>query len=304
MQSWDLNKKVMVTQTRIIEWYQKNHGKVYVSFSGGKDSTVCLDIARKLYPDIPGVFIDTGLEYPEIREFVKTVPNIEWIRPEMNFREVIKTYGYPIISKEVSEKIYSARKYPDSELAKRFEDGNEHDKKYGSRFSIVRWRYLKDSNIPISSKCCDIMKKHPAHDYEKATGNKPIVATMACESVLRKTDWLQNGCNLFNKTRPISKPMSIWIEQDVLRYIKDNNLTYCPIYGEILKDKNDKLYTSGCKRTGCMFCMYGVHREKQPNRFQRMKQTHPQFWEYCMKPFEDGGLGLKNVLDFLNVKTE
>lgn len=68
MQSWSLQRKIQVTQTRIIEWYQKNNGKVYVSFSGGKDSTVLLDLARRIYPDIPAVFIDTGLEYPELRE--------------------------------------------------------------------------------------------------------------------------------------------------------------------------------------------------------------------------------------------
>ena len=96
MQSWNLSKKIMVTQTRIMEWYTKNNGKVYVSFSGGKDSTVLLDLTRRIYPDIPAVFIDTGLEYPELRDFVKTIPNVIWIKPEMNFRKVIETYGYPL----------------------------------------------------------------------------------------------------------------------------------------------------------------------------------------------------------------
>ena len=86
MQSWPLERKIQVTQTRIIEWYQKNDGKVYVSFSGGKDSTVLLDLVRRIYPDVPAVFIDTGLEYPELREFVKTIPNVTWLKPEMNFR--------------------------------------------------------------------------------------------------------------------------------------------------------------------------------------------------------------------------
>ena len=69
MQAWSLERKIQVTQTRIIEWYQKFNGKVCVSFSGGKDSTVLLHIARQLYPDIEAVFVDTGLEYPEIRAF-------------------------------------------------------------------------------------------------------------------------------------------------------------------------------------------------------------------------------------------
>ena len=62
MQGWSLERKVQVTQTRIIEWYMKYNGNVFVSFSGGKDSTVLLDLARKIYSDIPAVFVDTGLE--------------------------------------------------------------------------------------------------------------------------------------------------------------------------------------------------------------------------------------------------
>ena len=51
-------------------------------FSGGKDSTVLLDLVRKLYPGIVAVFVDTGLEYPEIREFVKRFENVEWLKPK------------------------------------------------------------------------------------------------------------------------------------------------------------------------------------------------------------------------------
>ena len=100
----------MITQTRIMDWYQHYDGNVCVSFSGGKDSTVLLHIARQLYPDIPAVFSDTGLEYSAIREFVKTWDNVDIIHPDMNFGQVITNYGYPIIGKEVAEAIYYARR--------------------------------------------------------------------------------------------------------------------------------------------------------------------------------------------------
>ena len=111
MQSLPLKHKITMTKQRIRGWYEHWDGNVYVSFSGGKDSTVLLDIVRQMYPDVPAVFVDTGLEYPEIREFVKTFDNVTWLKPKMNFRQVIEKYGYPFISKEVSEKAMYARRY-------------------------------------------------------------------------------------------------------------------------------------------------------------------------------------------------
>lgn len=304
MQSWNLSRKIMVTQTRIMEWYIKNNGKVYISFSGGKDSTVLLDLARRIYPDIQAVFIDTGLEYPELREFVKTIPNVIWLKPEMNFRKVIETYGYPLISKEVSQKIYEARKKTDGAVAARFDENSEHNKKYGKRYSMSKWVWLKDSDIPISHLCCNIMKKKPAKVYEKKTGNKPIVATMACESQNRRTTWLRFGCNSFDSKRPISQPMSFWTEQDVLTYISEFDIPYASVYGDIISNADGKLHTTKCERTGCVFCGFGCHLEKEPNRFQKLAISHPKLWNYCMKPWSEGGLGMREVLEYIGVNVE
>lgn len=300
MQSWPLERKIQVTQTRIIEWYQRNNGKVYVSFSGGKDSTVLLDLVRRIYPDVPAVFIDTGLEYPELREFVKTIPNVTWLKPEMNFRKVIETYGYPIISKKIAGYISSARRNPNCTRAK-YIRGEIPNTIFGGN---GRWAFLIDAPFKASDNCCKIMKKDTAHKYGKQTGRKPIIATMACESQMRKMSWLKNGCNAFDATNPVSTPMSFWTEQDVLRYIKESNIPYASVYGDIKQDKNGKYYTTGCNRTGCVFCGFGCHLEKEPNRFQRLKQTHPKLWSYCMKPWDEGGLGMKEVLDYIGVKYE
>lgn len=120
LQALPLDVKVRKTQQRIREWYEHWNGEVYISFSGGKDSTVLLHIAREMYPDIQAVFVDTGLEYPEIREFVKTFDNVVWLKPKMNFKQVCKTYGYPFISKEVSECVPQAKKF----LTKLIEENN------------------------------------------------------------------------------------------------------------------------------------------------------------------------------------
>ena len=112
MQAMPLKAKINTTKSRIMEWVSHfGLDGVYVSFSGGKDSTVLLHIAREMFPEIKAVFCDTGLEYPEIREFVKTFDNVDWLRPKMTFRQVIEKYGYPFPSKEVSESVQGARKY-------------------------------------------------------------------------------------------------------------------------------------------------------------------------------------------------
>lgn len=112
MQALPLKMKIKLTQSRIRQWVNEfGEDGVYISFSGGKDSTVLLDIVRKMYPSIKAVYVDTGLEYPEIKQFVKSLDNVEIIRPEMVFKDVITKYGYPMISKEVSECVQGARKY-------------------------------------------------------------------------------------------------------------------------------------------------------------------------------------------------
>ena len=86
LQGLPLNLKIRMTKDRIRQWIQ-TYGEdgVYVSFSGGKDSTVLLDLVRQDYPNVPGMFVDTGLEFPQIRDFVRQHENIEWVKPKMNF---------------------------------------------------------------------------------------------------------------------------------------------------------------------------------------------------------------------------
>lgn len=308
-------------------------GQVYVSFSGGKDSTVLKHIVDSMYDDVPALFINTGLEYPEIQKFAMSQKNVITIRPEMRFDEVIKTYGYPVISKEVSEKTYYAQIGREYGL-NAFKGIDKHGNPDPFRKQLIKYARLIDSGIPISSKCCYVMKKTPAKKYEKETGRKPIIGTMAEESALRKQSWLRSGCNAFESARPTSQPMSFWTEQDVLHYIKKYNVPYCSVYGDIRVKQNadnsdlcedqmnlidylecyesdDLLETTCERRTGCIFCMFGCHLEKEPNHFQRLKETHPRQYDYCINGGEmvDGkwqpnkeGLGLGHVLDYIGIK--
>lgn len=316
MQSLPLDIKIRMTKERIKQWYEYWDGQVYVSFSGGKDSTVLKHIVDSMYDDIPAVFVNTGLEYPEIQKFAMSQKNVVTVRPEMRFDEVIKKYGYPVVSKEVAQTVWEAKKNAKTgKYAYRIKklNGELLDKNGKlSTYNIPKWKFLLDAPYDISHKCCDVMKKRPAKTYERKTGRKAIIGTLASESTLRKTQWVKYGCNAFESKRPTSQPLSFWTEQDILHYIKQFDVPYCSVYGDIIPDDEGTfLKTTGCDRTGCIFCMFGCHLEKEPNRFQRLKETHPRQYEYCIGGGEyvDGkwqpskeGLGLGKVLDYINVK--
>lgn len=318
MQSLSLRSKIIMTQQRIRGWYDHWDGDIYISFSGGKDSTVLLDIARKMYPDIQAVFVDTGLEYPEVRDHVKTVDNVEWLSPvkwdrkqrryvKTNFKEVIMEHGYPIVSKEIAECVQDAKKSlarNDGTYTYRLKrlNGELLDKNGNkSKYNCPKWKFLLDAPFDVSNLCCDVMKKNPTHDFEKRTGLHPVIGTLADESALRLQKWLKSGCNAFSNKRPVSQPLSFWREEDILQYLLENEVDFAEVYGDIIYD-GESYSTTGVDRTGCMFCGFGCHLEKAPNRFQRMRETHPKQYEYCLKPVAEGGLGMAEVLDYIDVK--
>lgn len=324
MQSVPLEGKILMTKERIRQWYEHWNGMVYVSFSGGKDSTVLKHIVDSMYDDVPAVFVNTGLEYPEIQRFAKSQKNVTVIRPDLRFDEVIKKYGYPVASKKISQTVETVRQGRNYGARWKMLNGLYKTKDgKPSQFNIEKWRFLANAPFDVSPKCCNEMKKKPFLRYQKQTGRKPIIGTMASEGQSRYMAWLKTGCNAFDGKNPSSQPLSFWTEQDILHYLKKYNVPYCSVYGDIVYQDADgnkydealfddaPLTTTGCKRTGCIFCMFGCHLEKEPNRFQRLKETHPKQYNYCIHGGEmvDGkwqpskeGLGLGHVLDYIGVK--
>lgn len=277
--SLPLEDKWYVSNGRIDQWFTAWGGKCYVSFSGGKDSTVLAYMAAQYlasYKNPPWplnlVFVNTGLEYPEIQKFVNTYAdwlrhefprvtvNLVRLRPKMNIRQVVQKYGYSIVSKEVAGVVYETRKNPNCVRAKKLRgelldrDGNP------SAYNCDNWQFLLDAPFPISDRCCHVMKKASAHSYESKAKQKPMVATMADEGRQRFQKWLATGCNAFDGKHPMGKPMSFWTEQDVLRFIADRQIPIASVYGDIVASDGENdydatlvdcpLHCTGCQRTG------------------------------------------------------
>ena len=385
MQAMPLSVKIRMTKYRIKQWIERyGEDGVYISFSGGKDSTVLLDIVRQDYPNIPAVFVDVPTQYPELKEFVKTFENVEILKPKISFMEVCKRYGFPMFSKEISGCIGEARKYfenlekennqntiltdrqTDLPYAYRIADlvgiDRRKDKKnveyqnikmgnipnapartkqllgiykhrengvdtdeYSKMYDRSKYIFMLDAKFACSDMCCKVMKKAPAHEYGKITGRKAMTAQMASESKLRTSQWIKNGCNGFDMKTPISNPMSFWTEQDVLLYIKLNNLPICSVYGDVVIDYdaegsvdgqmdlselsadyglfdtgNRPLKTTGCSRTGCVLCGFGCHLEKPgEGRFERLKETHPGMYK-LLDVIENNGVTYREAIDWIN----
>lgn len=286
-----LEQKVETTQERLKEFYDS-----YISFSGGLGSRVLVDISKKgnWKTQKPIAFIDTGLEYPGVRrmglKYAKYV-----LRPTMTFPKVLDKYGFPVISKAQAMAI---RKLRTQNLSDKYRNKLLYGDEKGSAGKLSnQWHYLLDAPFKISEQCCDVIKKRPAHKFEDEHGCHPITAEMVEESTNRKMIYLANGCNMWNLKRPKSTPMAFWTQQDLLQYAVTEKLDIAEEYGEIKQDMYGRYYTTKEKRTGCMFCMFGCHLEKQPNRFQRMAEMYPKQYDYCINK-----LGLGDVLDYINVE--
>ena len=291
LQSLPLEIKIGKSLRRIeefIDYYGENG--VYISFSGGKDSTVLLDLVRKVNKNIEAVFVVNPVQ-PETFKFIKSIENITILKPEFTFEEVVKKYGYPFISKEQANYLHDIR-YSTEYMRERRINGDEK-----GRFKLSnKYRYLINSPYPISHKCCDVMKKKPIKKYEKTTGKVPFIGTLAEESALRTQSYLKTGCNSFNSKRPNSTPLGFWTEQDILEYIYKYNLPINEAYGKVVIE-DGKYKTTKCTRTGCIACGFGVHLEKKPNRFERMKEDYPNQYNYYFNK-----LNYKEICDYIGIK--
>jgi len=282
-QAMPLGAKIRRSEELIRQALEHYNDMMYIALSGGKDSCVTADIVWSIDPAIPAVFCDTGNELQSVLDHVRSMIEagkpIIVIKPAKSFWEIVEEEGWPILSKNICMGI-SRFVRTKSMLQKKLRafgginptSGKKQQATIPKKFHYVL-RAVLAGKLKTTNKCCGYLKIHPTKPYEKETGRKPFVGTMAAESKNRFESYLKNGCNAFDSGA--SRPIMFWTEQDILQYHLDKNLPLASAYGEI-KERNGELYCTDCQRTGCKFCMFGVHLEKGENRIQYLARAEPE----------------------------
>ena len=278
LREMNLESKIIQTKYLIkqaVDEFGLDH--VYISYSGGKDSTVLSHIAKSIYPDILHLFANTTNEYPETLQHIKwekdcngtniiSVSPIDGHGESWNFKKVVCHYGYPMFSKRIANAI---RTYQHALTERTQNNSLEYIDRNFKKYK----KYIDD---PISDKCCEKLKKYPLKRKARELGVKcSIIGILASESYQREKDWLEYGCNVFHERKDNqSRPLSFWTEEDIQEYTGKYNV------------RISDLYYMGYKRNGCMYCGFGVNLEEDgKNRYQRLKQTHPAQYNYFVKNF-------------------
>ena len=163
-QGLPLDIKIKLTKRRIKEFYKYFKGKVYISYSGGKDSEVMLHLIKSIYEDVKVVFVDTGTELDTREHAIKKSDII--LRPKVPMLKIWNKYGIPFPSKQQADFIYKAKHTKSDYLRNRLLTGIMKD---GSKtmFKIAeKWKCIIDSDIEVSDKCCYYLKKEPFIRYK------------------------------------------------------------------------------------------------------------------------------------------
>ena len=317
--------KVAHAEVRAWEFYNKiigEGGNCHVSV-GGLDSLTLLFFLRKIGIDVPAISV-SSLEKKSIREVHKELGVIN-ISSGLSQSQVLQKYGFPVISKEKARKIsyllsdkelkstktamtgWVLNGNPDVAYRKKLPD--KWIKKFGGKVAYMRPDIDISPTLPnfkVSEKCCYHLKEKPLNNWAKEHNSSPFLGLMMSEGGPREIGLLKNGCNYYGKTMSRSCPFAIFSRQDLLQLALDLDVPTPSVYGTIEKDENGLLYTTGAQRTGCNICGFGIHLEKRPHRFDRLREENPKEWEYwmykCCEDDDGTKYGWARVLDFIGVE--
>ena len=294
-QKLPLSIKVALTKKKLQTFFEITKGKMYVAYSGGKDSEVLKHIVKSIYPQIKTIFVDTGTEI-ETRDHAIKYSDIV-LKPKISMLEIWKKYGLPFPSKQQAKFIYDYKHSKSEPFKHKLLTGITVKEKKQTPYKIAeKWKKLIDCEINVSDRCCHYLKREPFIRYEKQAKEYPIIGTMATDSSQRKAVYLQHGC--INTKKISCTPLGFWTEQDILNYLVINKINYCKAYGDIIK-KEGLFKTTKAQRTGCVGCLFGIHLEKKPNRLQRLYKDNYKLWDIIVNKWVDGKI--KKLLDLCSV---
>lgn len=313
-------------------WEFFNHpeisGNCYVAV-GGLDSITLLLFLRSIGIDVPAVSV-SHLEDRSIQRIHKalgviSLPPVE--KPDgkpWTKAEVIREFGFPVLSKEIANKI-SLLQHPREDNATvrhaimTGETGAYGGYRTGTRMRLAqKWLDLfggpeneregtnyQTAPFLVSDRCCYYLKERPCALYAKESGRYPYMGLMASEGGRRQKALMLNGCNYITPGTKRSCPFAIFTRQDLLTLALELDVPVPEIYGEIVRDPDGTLRTTKAQRTGCSMCGFGVHLESRPHRFDRLREENPKEWEYQMfhigRDLEGKEIGWAQVLDYIGV---
>jgi len=316
--------KIRYAEIRAREFY--NHpdicGACYVAV-GGLDSITLLLFLRSIGINVPAVSVSV-LEDKSIQAIHKQL-GVEPLKPLKSKVEVIREFGWPVLSKEIAGKINLLQNPSEKNATVRHaiitgETGAYGGYRKGTRMKLSqKWLekfggYENENegvsygtpDFFVSDKCCYYLKEKPCDDYARGSGRFPYMGLMASEGGRRQKALMINGCNYISPGTKRSCPFAIFNRQDLLQLALDLHVPVPEIYGEIVRDPDGTLRTTKAQRTGCSMCGFGVHMEKRPHRFDQLWARSPGEWEMWMHHVDklpDGTwYGWGHVLDYIGVE--
>ena len=270
--------RINVIKDTIVKYGEQNF---YLSFSGGKDSTILhylLDIAL---PNnrIPRVFINTGIEYNAIVKFVKELAENDdrfvIINPTQPIKKTLETYGYPFKSKQHSSMLSVYKKSGVGKSVKRYLGLIESNTLFRCP-KILKYQFTPNFEIKCSDKCCLKMKKEPVHKWEK-TNNKSIsiLGLRQGEGGQRAS---HKGCVVLDGDSLVKfKPLNPITDEWEQWFIETYNIKLCELYYPPFN----------FKRTGCKGCPFSLDLQEQLNIMEKYIPNEAKQCEIIWKPVYD-----------------
>ncbi len=328
MQNLPYEVKVKRAELRAIEFMEQMEERgcnAHVSV-GGLDSITLLIFLRKIGIDVPAISV-SGVEDKSIQRIHEEL-GIECLKSYKTKVEVLNEVGFPVISKKIAGRIdLLQHPSPDNQTVRHAiitgECGEQGHFAKNSRMKLPKkWLELfggpenenegvnyQTAPFLVSNKCCYYLKEKPCDDWAKEHNSWPFLGMMASEGGQREEALVDHGCNYYGKTVMRSAPFAPFLRQDILQLALDLNVPVPEIYGEIRRRPDGTLFTTKAQRTGCSMCGFGIHMEKRPHRFDRLREKNPKEWEFwmyrcCTDPDTGEKFGWGRVLDYIGVEWE